>query len=52
MKIEQSSLVGTFEQKKTLVSAFNLMHDDFFAIVMKDNEVCEYVLKILLGKEV
>lgn len=47
-----SSLIGTFEQKKAQVAKFNLMHDDFFAIVMKDKEVCEYVLEILLGKRV
>lgn len=52
MKIKHSSLVGTFEQKKAQVAEFNLIHDDFFAIVMKDKEVCEYVLKILLGRPV
>lgn len=51
MKIEHSSLIGTFEQKKAQVAKFNLMHDDFFAIVMKDKQVCEYVLEILLGRQ-
>lgn len=38
MKIDHESLTGTFEQKKALVQQFNLMHDDFFAIVMQDKK--------------
>ena len=51
MKITQEALTGTFEQKKELVSQFNLMDDDFFAVVMQDKDACEYVIRKLTGKE-
>ncbi len=47
MKIDHESLTGTFEQKRALVAQFNLMHDDFFAVVMQDKKAFEVVLRIL-----
>ena len=38
MKIDHESLIGTFEQKRELVRGFNLMDDDFFAVVMQDEK--------------
>ncbi|MBR7085023.1 MAG: PD-(D/E)XK nuclease family transposase, partial [Oscillospiraceae bacterium] len=51
MKIEHESLIGTYEQKKAQVQGFNLMHDDFFAVVMQHKEALEVVLRILLQKK-
>ena len=51
MKIEHESLIGTYEQKKAQVQGFNLMHDDFFAVVMQHKEAIEVVLRILLQKK-
>ena len=48
MKIDHESLIGTFEQKKAQVQQFNLMHDDFFAVVMQDKAALEVALRILL----
>jgi predicted transposase/invertase (TIGR01784 family) len=45
-------LIGTFEQKQALVEQFNLMDDDFFAVVMQHKDACEYVLRVLLDKEI
>lgn len=50
MKIEHSSLIGTFEQKRNLVRQFNLMDDDFFAVVMQHEEAFEVMLRILTGR--
>lgn len=43
-------LIGTFEQKKALVSQFNLMDDIFFSVVMGDNGAAEYLLTSLFNK--
>ena len=51
MKIDHESLIGTFEQKKAQVQQFNLMHDDFFAVVMQDKAALETTLRILLSKD-
>ena len=51
-EIRHEDLVGSFEQKKALVSKFNLMDDTFFAVVMEDKEACEYLLSELLGKQI
>jgi predicted transposase/invertase (TIGR01784 family) len=51
MKIEHKSLIGTYEQKKAQVQGFNLMHDDFFAVVMQHKEAIEVALRILLKKK-
>ena len=51
VKIEHESLIGTYEQKKAQVQGFNLMHDDFFAVVMQHKEAIEVVLRILLQKK-
>ena len=51
MKIEHESLIGTYEQKKAQVQGFNLMHDNFFAVVMQHKEAIEVVLRILLQKK-
>lgn len=48
MKIDHESLIGTFEQKRAQVQQFNLMHDDFFAVVMQDKAALEVALRILL----
>ena len=50
MKIDHESLIGTFEQKKAQVQQFNLMHDDFFAVVMQDKAALQTTLRILLSK--
>ncbi|MBR2086122.1 MAG: Rpn family recombination-promoting nuclease/putative transposase [Oscillospiraceae bacterium] len=50
MEVRHEDLIGTFEQKRELVKQFNLMHDDFFAVVMRDKEPLEVVLRILLQK--
>lgn len=49
MVITQEQLTGTFEQKKALVSQFNLMDDDFFSVVMMHKDACEYVIRALTG---
>ena len=51
MKIDHESLIGTFEQKKALVQGFNLMDDDFFAVVMRDEKAFEVMLRILLQRD-
>ena len=51
MKIEHKNLIGTYEQKKAQVQGFNLMHDDFFAVVMQNKKAIEVVLRILLKKK-
>jgi hypothetical protein len=48
MEVRHEDLIGTFEQKRKLAKQFNLMHDDFFAVVMRDKEPLEVVLRILL----
>lgn len=47
MKINHESLTGTFEQQRELVRSFNLMDDDFFAVVMQDKKAFEVMLRIL-----
>jgi len=51
VKIEHKSLIGTYEQKKAQIQGFNLMHDDFFAVVMQHKEAIQVALRILLQKE-
>ena len=51
MEITHESLIGSFEQKQKLVSQFNLIHDDFFAVVMQDKPALETTLRTLLKKE-
>jgi predicted thioesterase len=51
MEIKHENLIGTFEQKREQVKQFNLMHDDFFAVVMQDKKALETVLRILLEKD-
>ncbi len=50
--IRHEDLIGTFEQKQRLVEQFNLMDDNFFAVVMEDKAACEYLLCALLGFEI
>lgn len=50
-KIKYSDLVGTFEQQRTVVEQFNLIDDDFFAVVMENKKACEKLLQILLQKD-
>jgi len=49
MKINHEDLVGTFEQKKKLVSQFTLFDDTFFSAVMQDKDAAEYVLRLCTG---
>ena len=49
MKIRHEDLIGTFEQKKKLVSQFTLLDDTFFSVVMQDEETAEYVLRLCTG---
>ena len=49
MKIRKEDLLGTFEQKKKLVSQFTLFDDTFFSVVMKDKDAAEYVLRLCTG---
>ena len=51
MKITHEKLTGSFEEKKELVSQFNLMDDDFCSVVLENKEACEYVIHKLTGKE-
>ena len=51
MEITHESLIGSFEQKQKLVSQFNLIHDDFFAVVMQDKPALETTLRTLLKKK-
>ena len=50
MSKEYESLIGTFEQKKSLVAQFNLIDDTFFSVVMRDKGACEYLLEKILGR--
>lgn len=52
MEIRHEDLVGTFEQKRALVSQFNLMDDIFFSVVLENKAACEYLLTALLGKPI
>ncbi|MCH5196777.1 MAG: Rpn family recombination-promoting nuclease/putative transposase [Oscillospiraceae bacterium] len=52
MVIRHEDLIGTYEQKRALVSQFNLMDDTFFAVVMRNKDACEYLLSALLGKPI
>ena len=52
MKIEHSKLIGTFEERQSIVEQFNLMDDNFFSVVMQNKAACEYVLTMLLGKPI
>lgn len=52
MVIRHEDLIGTYEQKRALVSQFNLMDDTFFAVVMENNDAAEYLLSHLLNKKV
>ncbi len=51
MEIKHENLIGTFEQKREQVKQFNLMHDDFFAVVMQNKKAIQTVLRILLKKK-
>ena len=51
LEITHESLIGSFEQKQKLVSQFNLIHDDFFAVVMQDKPALETTLRTLLKKK-
>ncbi len=51
MEIKHENLIGTFEQKREQVRQFNLMHDDFFAVVMRNKKAIQTVLRILLKKK-
>jgi predicted transposase/invertase (TIGR01784 family) len=51
IEITREKLFGTFEQKKEIVSQFNLLDDDFFAVVMRNKEACSYTLSKLLDTE-
>lgn len=50
--IRHEDLIGTYEQKRALVSQFNLMDDTFFSVVMRDKAACEYLLSALMSKAV
>ena len=50
-KIKYSDLIGTFEQQRAVVEQFNLIDDDFFAVVMENKKACEKLLQILLQKD-
>ena len=52
MEIKHEDLIGTYEQKRKLVSQFDLMDDTFFAVVMENKAACEYLLSELLGKSI
>lgn len=52
MVIMHEDLIGTYEQKRVLVSQFNLMDDTFFSVVMRDKAACEHLLSALIGKTV
>lgn len=52
MVIKHEDLVGTYEQKRSMVEQFNLMDDTFFSVVMENKEACEYLLSALLGKTI
>lgn len=52
MTIRHEDLIGTYEQKRALVSQLNLMDDTFFSVVMRDKAACEYLLSALMGKTV
>lgn len=52
MVIRHEDLVGTYEQKRALVSQFNLMDDTFFSVVLENKAACEYLLTVLLGKPI
>lgn len=52
LEIRYDDLVGTYEQKRAVVSQLNLMDDIFFSVVMEDKEACEYLLSGLLGKKI
>ena len=52
MEINHEDLIGTYEQKRALVSQFNLMDDTFFSVVMQDKAACEYLLSALMRKPV
>ena len=52
MEITKEALMGTFEERRAMVSQFNLMDDTFFSVVMEDKAACEYLLSELLGKKI
>ena len=52
MVIRYEDLMGTYEQKRALVSQFNLMDDTFFSVVMRNKAACEYLLSALMHKTV
>jgi len=49
MEIRHEDLVGTYEQKKKLVSQFTLFDDIFFSVVMQDEDTAEYVTRLCTG---
>ena len=52
LKIRHEDLIGSYEEKRKLVSEFDLMDDIFFAVVMEDPKACEYLLSKLLKKQI
>lgn len=52
LAIRHEDLVGTYEQKKSVVAQFNLMDDTFFSVIMGHNDAAEYLLTQLMGKPV
>lgn len=50
--IRHEDLIGTHEQKRALVSQFNLTDDTFFAVVIRHKAACEYLLLALMCKTV
>ena len=44
-------LKGSIEDKMAIADSFNLMDDDFFAVVMRDKAACSYTLSRLLDKK-
>lgn len=50
MIITDEKLKGSIEDKMAIADSFNLMDDDFFAVVMRDKAACSYTLSRLLDK--
>ena len=51
MIITDEKLKGSIEDKMAIADSFNLMDDDFFAVVMRDKAACSYTLSRLLDKK-
>ena len=48
MIITDEKLKGSIEDKMAIADSFNLMDDDFFAVVMRDKAACSYTLSRLV----